>query len=506
MKLTMELLRDALETACTVARADLEEGCPPLGRPLFYESGMAVEAGRLYLSAEGAESLCRRGVCTVYLEGAEPAGPGGSSLCLRESRQTVLNQLQKLYDRYDQWEEELERTVLSRGTLLSLLQSSYSIFRNPILVLSQDFHILAQVGAPVELPDPELGGDRGAESIELYTALQQDAIYQQMLDSAGPFLYPAHILGWRSWNLNLRIPGRTGCRITVAERDRELRSGDAYLLSILAPYVSFLLEQARAMEESRSTSGLRSLFHQILSDRTADYMDMSSRLSRMDWGPEDRYFCLVLRSPYQEEDNASAKLVCSQLENRYPGCCGLIYEGEIVVFFDLERCGAEQEAIQAEMAYFIRESFLKAGYSRLLQGHSNLRRQYVQARLALDVGERISPYLWIHQFNSIAFPYLLEQATRRLPGKLLCHEKLLVLQEYDAQQKTEYMRTLRTYLDLHLNAVATAKDLFIHRSTLLYRLDKIKTILESDLDDPEELLYLSISFRLLDMDRQKNEE
>ena len=127
-------------------------------------------------------------------------------------------------------------------------------------------------------------------------------------------------------------------------------------------------------------------------------------------------------------------------------------------------------------------------------------------RVALEVGSRVNPYLWIHHFNAIAFPYILEQATRRLPGRMLCHEKLLALHEYDAQQKTEYMRTLRTYLDLHLNAMATAKDLFIHRSTLLYRLDKIKTILESDLDDPEELLYLSISFRLLDMDRQKNEE
>ena len=504
MKLTMELLRDALGSRYAVTRSQIEEGCPPLGRPLFYESGMKAEPGRLYLSTAGAEALACQNVCTVYLEGAEPAVPRGSYLCLEESRQTVLNAIQKLFDRYDQWEAELERIVLDRGTVLALLQASYPILRNPLLVYSQDFHILAQVGAPMGLPDAGLG-EHGVENIELYTALQQDALYQQMLDSTIPFLYPAHILGWRSWNLNLHSRGRTGYRITLAERDRELRGSDAYLLSVMAPYVSFLLEQARATGESRSTSGLRNLFRQILSDRTADYMDMSNQLTRMGWSPEDRYFCLVLQSPYQEENNASAKLICSQLENRYTGCCCFPYEGHIVSFFDLEHCNAGMEAIQAEMTYFIRESFLKAGYSRLLRGHANLRRQYVQARVALEVGGRITPYLWIHQFNSIAFTYLLEQATRRLPGKLLCHEKLLVLQEYDAQQKTEYMRTLRTYLDLHLNAVATAKALFIHRSTLLYRLDKIKALLESDLEDPEELLYLSISFRLLDNDQQKKE-
>jgi hypothetical protein len=504
MKLTMELLRDALENRCAVVRSHMEEGCPPVGRPLFYEPGTVAETGRLYLSAVNAEALCRPGVCTVYLEGAAPVADRGSYLCLDASRQMGLNLIQKLYDRYDRWEAELERIVLSRGTVLALLQASYSVLRNPILVMSQDFDILAQVGDPEGFPDPSLG-EHGAEAVELYTALQQDALYQEMQESTAPFLYPAHILGWRSWNLNLHSQGRTGYRITLAERDQELCGGDAYLLSIMAPYVSYLLEQARATEESRSTSGLRSIFQQILSDRTADYMDMSSQLTRQGWGPENRYFSLLLQSPYQEETNISANLICSQIENRYPGCCCFPYEGNIVGFFNLDRCDATLEAIQSEMAYFIRESFLKAGYSRVLRGHSNLRRQYVQARVALEVGSRVNPYLWIHHFNTIAFPYILEQATRRLPGEMLCHEKLLVLREYDAQQKTEYMRTLRTYLDLHLNAVATAKALFIHRSTLLYRLDKIKALLESDLTDPEELLYLSISFRLLDNDQPEKE-
>lgn len=154
------------------------------------------------------------------------------------------------------------------------------------------------------------------------------------------------------------------------------------------------------------------------------------------------------------------------------------------------------------MKYFIRESYLKAGYSRLMVGHSNLRRQYVQACIALDVGGRVKPYLWIHYFNSIAFRYLLEQSTRRLPGYMLCHEKLLVLQEHDTHQHTAYMKTLRVYLDQNLNAVQTAKELFIHRSTFLYRLERIKALLESDLSDPEELLYLSLSFRLLENERK----
>ena len=86
----------------------------------------------------------------------------------------------------------------------------------------------------------------------------------------------------------------------------------------------------------------------------------------------------------------------------------------------------------------------------------------------------------------------------RLPDTMLCHEGLLALRDHDAAKGTEYMHTLRVYLDSNLNAVQSARQLFIHRSTLLYRLEKIREILDSPLNDPEELLYLSLSFRLFE--------
>ena len=119
-----------------------------------------------------------------------------------------------------------------------------------------------------------------------------------------------------------------------------------------------------------------------------------------------------------------------------------------------------------------------------MTGHMNLRRQYVQAKTALDVGSRKKPYLWIHYFGQVALTYILEQATRRLPGTMICHEGLLELKKHDEENQTQYMETLRVYLEQHLSATQAARELFIHRSTFLYRLDRIKEILQSELDDP----------------------
>ena len=64
-------------------------------------------------------------------------------------------------------------------------------------------------------------------------------------------------------------------------------------------------------------------------------------------------------------------------------------------------------------------------------------------------------------------------------------------------------QTVRCYLENHQSVTKTSEALFIHRSTLLYRLDKIKDILKTDFSDPDELLYLLLSFHLLDMEDQQ---
>ena len=80
---------------------------------------------------------------------------------------------------------------------------------------------------------------------------------------------------------------------------------------------------------------------------------------------------------------------------------------------------------------------------------------------------------------------------------MLVHKGILKLQESDRTQNTDYMKTLKVYLDNQQNATQTAKELYIHRSTFLYRMERITDLLESDLQDPEEVLYLSLSFRIL---------
>ena len=93
---------------------------------------------------------------------------------------------------------------------------------------------------------------------------------------------------------------------------------------------------------------------------------------------------------------------------------------------------------------------------------------------------------------------MLDNACGDIPPQHVCLGGLQELIDYDQKNETELYKTLKAYLRNERNAVHTAKELFIHRSTLFYRLDRIKELIHIDLDDPSTRLYVNISYRILE--------
>ena len=68
----------------------------------------------------------------------------------------------------------------------------------------------------------------------------------------------------------------------------------------------------------------------------------------------------------------------------------------------------------------------------------------------------------------------------------------------DEKQGTEYVRTLRTYIECR-NTVAAAARLHIHRNTMNYRLQKIKEITGCDVESGDNLYKLWLSGLMYDI-------
>lgn len=456
-------------------------------------------------SAAGAERHVNEDNAAEDREMRMSDGKTGSSyvriaVCKTEDIAGVLNHLQRIFDLCDDWDRKVNDLLTDQTGLGKILEVTSEFLGNPLMVMGLDFSLIAETGTALLPPRARLFSDDGV-NMDYMNALLQDEGYQKLAQTKETVLFPAYISGCRSLNRNLYLEGQPTHRMVLTECQNSITEGNICILEALTGRLEYLLSHET---EASMTGDLEQIFERILSDRTADYMQASRQLSALGWSSSHEYLCLILQITYLNQKQLSTKAICRYIKKQFRDSISFLYQEELVTFFNLTRLGVNEDEAAAKLVYFIRDSYLKAGYSRTMKGHMNLRRQYVQARTALDVGSRKKPYLWIHHFSQVALTYIMEQVTRRLPGNMLCHEGLLRLKELDEKNHTEYVQTLKAYLEQHLSATQAAKELFIHRSTFLYRLERIKEILQSELDDPEELFYLELSLRLLEQEEEKS--
>lgn len=477
-------------------------------RPILYEASSQLLPNHIYLIEDRFlfTSVIPPSALLLFSGNVEPESDYRDSISYitlnsSDSPVHIFNILQGIFDEYDLWEQSLSQALLNGNSIQQILSLAYPLLGCPLCLLSRGFSMIAFVGQDL-LPKEQQIFDDPDRTIEYINAMKQNDFYNKSQNFDAPYIFPDKLTGIRSWNVNIQQLGHTTHRLMMLEYPRSFTESDAYLLNILASYIRYLLYHDNDVQLSGENS-MHSIFLSILSDSTTDYIETSQHLSLLGWTSSHSYMALVMRITFFDQQNMTTNAICSYVEELFPDSCCLPYKKDIVAFFNLTLLDMDEETVSEKLTVFIRDSFFKAGYSRSMHGHMNLRRQYIQACVALDVGCRHKPHIWIHHFNQIVLYYLLEQASRQLPAYMLCHEALLHLKAIDDTQNTNYLETLRTYLNNHLNAVQSAKDLFIHRSTFLYRLEKIKSILETDFDDPDEILYLLLSYRLLDLEESQ---
>ena len=143
---------------------------------------------------------------------------------------------------------------------------------------------------------------------------------------------------------------------------------------------------------------------------------------------------------------------------------------------------------------------IQMGASRLVPTLQDLTDAYREARQALVTGSMM------HGEKEFTMGYA-ELGVKRILYLVFDHpeldrffeEHLSPLEAYDAEWETELVETLRVYLDQGYNLNSAAKELFIHRHTMRYRLEQIADLLKVDIDHPEVLLNLQIAFRIREM-------
>ena len=190
------------------------------------------------------------------------------------------------------------------------------------------------------------------------------------------------------------------------------------------------------------------------------------------------------------------------IEALMPHCKCAMHKSRIVVLYPQTKNGFLSKQLETDVAEFLNQHdcffLLSSPFSSLLE--LNGIEKALEAVIPYVAPSSTAPE--VYHYSQFAELHALHLLSEQLPLASACHSLLPELIQHDRDNNSDYYQTLVAYLRSSCNITEAAKTLQIHRNSLLYRINKIETILGSNLDDSTLKEQLLFSIQCLEFEKK----
>jgi sugar diacid utilization regulator len=132
------------------------------------------------------------------------------------------------------------------------------------------------------------------------------------------------------------------------------------------------------------------------------------------------------------------------------------------------------------------------------------RRGFAEANEALQMGQDLSVQKgndskwqpFVTHFNDLGVYRYLYKIAHMDDLRDVYQDQIAHIVNYDRRKNTDLLETLESYLECGGNLTRTADRLFVHRNTLIQRLDRIQSICDIDLQERNNWLTLQVAIKV----------
>ncbi len=418
----------------------------------------------------------------------------------------VFNSVQEIFNLFDEWDEALKTVYYGEGSFGDLIDCCDPIICDPICLSDNMFRYIGFSKA--------LSEERGLTSTMDNNRLPVDAVNNMLSNQRFSRLnsmrgiYRTTPVGDIDGDLLFKnifnqdeFVGRLMIKLSVDTDEYRIRYNKIILEHLYSYAFKLYIKYSSFNKNEICLSGLRVLLQEGLDRKNVDEAQWKKSLEENGWEQGDRFQLVQIRPNLRYDKKMYAPYFSAEIEKRWQGCVCFEYQNRFFVFINRSKfSNPEKIEFKQALAYFLRESLLIAGLSRVFSDISYVFCAYMQTEVAFEQGVKNAPTFWYYNFNDYALDYALSNCPGALEAEHICSEKLLALKEYDDKNNTEYCRTLLVYFKCRFNSTEAAKRLIIQRSSFNYRLERIRQLANIDINSEDDVFYLMLSFKLLKID------
>lgn len=229
--------------------------------------------------------------------------------------------------------------------------------------------------------------------------------------------------------------------------------------------------------------------------------ELVARIDYVPWVSHEKLYFMIIDAK-DDQTNMQPRLfsILPALRMFLPEEYCLTYQSRIISFLGTAQFENLYDAQRDEFEQFLQTHHLCCSISGAYADILDSRAYYLLAQNTLRAARRYK--IALAYFPDMHFYILHDLISGAYPVENFYHPIIKMLAEYDDENAAGLLETLDAYLSNKSDPELAAGKLFIHRSTLFFRIKKIREITGYRLENLDELSRIYDSLRIYEIERQ----
>lgn len=467
--------------------------------PKIFKKNMSIESNTLYIGKykDFTTEILKDSRVAVVCVGEIPSLKSieCSFLHINEniSIVEVYAAIVEIFHKYNRWEKEVLEIISSLHDLKKIIKISKPLFDgNQLNCISLNGEIIA--------------GSINTSLVNIKTNNEHLPLpmLTQNIDKIKPSLkkgecqYGTSYINDLEFNFiqrNIYIQEQSIGLLNCTDTHHPLREIEFLLVNKLCDIIENTSAENWITKHNDKTEA-SSLLKSVLQGKHNKLPDLISNLQKTEISSNNYFSCICLRILDKESGIILSKFFSVNIYHYLSEAIVCTIENDIIILLHSTSKSKNTNIIN-EFEKLLDGCKYQIGVSNHFQNIEDIIHYFHQAIISIDMQCKLKIKNSKPHFSDVALSYIIEKATTTLPKQQLCHPGVVELYKYDKDTGSSYVSTLKCYFENKQNSTKTAECLFIHRSTLLYRLERIKEIIDDDWRTYKKQLYIMFSLYVL---------
>lgn len=418
--------------------------------------------------------------------------------------QTLVSEIQDIILYYENMFDHLLSVVSNEAGLQALTNVLTDYLHNPVMIFARGLKLLAYSN--------NLGMDYKPwlDTIENgYLVVESDKSHylrkqsEMSARNKSPFIFYVQGMKYKIACQTIMKRNASIGTFQVFEYKQPITLGTLDLMDAMSIYLTIEINKNELVHFNNGILNGQ-LVVDLLENKVANFQVLKRRSENLGWRLAKNTFVLTIRSSSIFLLDEQLAKIRSRLNALLPASNGLVYDKSVVAIINTDADLPFHSEAENHLVALLKEWNLCCGISNCSNNLLDAAKLYKQSLQAIKFGLLFHPNIFVYYYSQFSLYDFFDSCLQNENINSYFHPCIVILKNYDEQHNTTLLNTINTYINNNNNQMETAKQMFIHRSTLLYRLHKIEELTGIDLSISDTIFHLKLSFKLLQYEEHLN--